>query len=248
MNTCTKVFLRKKEISGDRISLYLDFYPPIRNPHTNRLSRRESLGIYLYGHPSNAREREFNASMMEKQRLSAAVASSSSSTSSSASSTKRSCAWTSSNTSARSVSRSIRSGKSFTSTSRTVNTHSKVGQDAHSKMGHHGEPNRRYYFLYCIWTIYIGTTMLTVVEIQTIVHLYRSGDYSRRGIARKLGISRTTVDKVLAQYEATQETSDNEALDNLLTLQPAYNSRGRKPRKLSQSIATEIDKYLELNA
>ncbi len=66
MNTCTKVFLRKKEISGDRISLYLDFYPPIRNPHTNRLSRREGLGIYLYGHPANAREREFNASMMEK--------------------------------------------------------------------------------------------------------------------------------------------------------------------------------------
>lgn len=90
--------------------------------------------------------------------------------------------------------------------------------------------------------------MLTVVDIQTIVHLYRSGDYSRRGIARKLGISRTTVDKVLAQYEATQETSDNEALDNLLTLQPAYNSRGRKPRRLSQSIAAEIDRYLELNA
>ena len=66
MNTCTKVFLRKKEISGDRISLYLDFYPPIRNPHTNRLSRREGLGIYLYGHQANACEREFNASMMEK--------------------------------------------------------------------------------------------------------------------------------------------------------------------------------------
>lgn len=89
--------------------------------------------------------------------------------------------------------------------------------------------------------------MLTVVEIQTIVHLYRSGDYSRREIARKLGISRTTVNKVLAQYEATQETSDNEALENLLTLQPAYNSQGRKPRKLSQAIAAEIDKYLELN-
>ena len=29
-------------------------------------SRREGLGIYLYGHPANAREREFNASMMEK--------------------------------------------------------------------------------------------------------------------------------------------------------------------------------------
>lgn len=66
MNTCTKVFLRKKRNIGRPHSLYLDFYPPIRNPHTNRLSRREGLGIYLYGHPANAREREFNASMMEK--------------------------------------------------------------------------------------------------------------------------------------------------------------------------------------
>ncbi|MDE6522358.1 MAG: helix-turn-helix domain-containing protein [Muribaculaceae bacterium] len=79
-----------------------------------------------------------------------------------------------------------------------------------------------------------------MIDIQTIVHLYRNGDYSCLGIARKLGISRTTVDKVLAQYEATQETSDNEALDNLLTLQPAYNSQGGKPRRLSDAIAAEI--------
>ncbi len=87
-----------------------------------------------------------------------------------------------------------------------------------------------------------------MVVIQTTLHLYRSGDYSRRGIARKLGISRTTVDTVLAQYEATQETSDNEALDNLVTLQPAYKSRGLKPRRMSMSIAAEIERYLELNA
>ncbi|MCM1077772.1 MAG: site-specific integrase [Bacteroides sp.] len=66
MDTCTKVFLRRKEISGERISLYLDFYPPIRNPHTNRMSRREGLGIYLYKNPKNANEREFNATMEEK--------------------------------------------------------------------------------------------------------------------------------------------------------------------------------------
>lgn len=89
--------------------------------------------------------------------------------------------------------------------------------------------------------------MLTVVEIKTIVHLYRSEDYSRRGIARKLGISRTIVDKVLARYDAIQETSDNETLENLLTLQPVYNSQVRKPRKLSEAIATEIAKNLELN-
>ena len=66
MNTCTKVFLRKKAISGGRISLYLDFYPAIRNPHTNRMSRRETLGIYIYASPKNERERQFNASMEEK--------------------------------------------------------------------------------------------------------------------------------------------------------------------------------------
>ena len=66
MNTCTKVFLRKKAISGGRISLYLDFYPAIRNPHTNRMSRRETLGIYIYAAPKNERERQFNASMEEK--------------------------------------------------------------------------------------------------------------------------------------------------------------------------------------
>lgn len=66
MNTCTKVFLRKKAISGGRISLYLDFYPAIRNPHTNRMSRRETLGIYIYASPKNEREKQFNASMEEK--------------------------------------------------------------------------------------------------------------------------------------------------------------------------------------
>lgn len=66
MNTCTKVFLRRKEISGGRTSLYLDFYPPVRNPNTNRLSRREGLGIYIYTNPKTVREREFNASMEEK--------------------------------------------------------------------------------------------------------------------------------------------------------------------------------------
>ena len=66
MNTCTKVFLRQKAISGGRISLYLDFYPAIRNPHTNRMSRRETLGIYIYASPKNERERQFNSSMLEK--------------------------------------------------------------------------------------------------------------------------------------------------------------------------------------
>lgn len=43
----TKVKLRTKPISGNRQSLYLDFYPAITNPETGELTRREFLGLML---------------------------------------------------------------------------------------------------------------------------------------------------------------------------------------------------------
>ncbi|MVM34030.1 tyrosine-type recombinase/integrase [Spirosoma sp. HMF4905] len=46
-----KVTLREKKISGGRKSLYLDFYPPIPNPETSQLTRREFLGLYLFEKP-----------------------------------------------------------------------------------------------------------------------------------------------------------------------------------------------------
>lgn len=48
-HTCTKVTVRQRAIRNDRISLYLDYYPAVRNPETMQMSRREYLGIYLYG-------------------------------------------------------------------------------------------------------------------------------------------------------------------------------------------------------
>ena len=42
-----KVKLREKKISGNRISLYLDFYPAVPNPKTGELTRREFLGLYI---------------------------------------------------------------------------------------------------------------------------------------------------------------------------------------------------------
>lgn len=42
--TCTTVTLRQRPIRNGRISLYLDYYPAVRNPKTMKLSRRE----YLY--------------------------------------------------------------------------------------------------------------------------------------------------------------------------------------------------------
>ena len=66
MNTCTKVSLRKRPIKNGMISLYLDFYPAIRVPETNRMTRREYLGIYIYANPINKLQREFNEDMLNK--------------------------------------------------------------------------------------------------------------------------------------------------------------------------------------
>jgi integrase len=44
----TKVKLRQKPISGNRESLYLDFYPAIQHPETGEPTRREFLGLYLH--------------------------------------------------------------------------------------------------------------------------------------------------------------------------------------------------------
>lgn len=51
--TCTNVTLRQKTLRNDHISLYLDYYPAIRNPYTMKMSRREFLGIYIYAKPKN---------------------------------------------------------------------------------------------------------------------------------------------------------------------------------------------------
>jgi site-specific recombinase XerD len=42
-----KVTLRQKPISNNRLSLYLDYYPPIENAKTGELTRREFLSLYI---------------------------------------------------------------------------------------------------------------------------------------------------------------------------------------------------------
>ena len=51
--TCTNVTLRQKPLRNDRISLYLDYYPAIRNPYTMKMSR----GIPRHLHLCQAQER-----------------------------------------------------------------------------------------------------------------------------------------------------------------------------------------------
>jgi len=57
-----KVTLREKKISKGRKSLYLDFYPAIRNPATGKTTRREFLGLYIYEKPRSPFETQENKS------------------------------------------------------------------------------------------------------------------------------------------------------------------------------------------
>ena len=68
-NICTKVTVRRRPIKNGQTSLYLDFYPPIRNPKTGKLSRREYLGLYIYTNPVERFQQEYNKSMIQKAEI-----------------------------------------------------------------------------------------------------------------------------------------------------------------------------------
>jgi len=56
----TKVKLREKPMSGNRKSLYLDFYPPILHPKTGKPTRREFLKLYVFTKPRSYTEKDHN--------------------------------------------------------------------------------------------------------------------------------------------------------------------------------------------
>jgi integrase len=55
-----KVKLRQKPISGNRQSLYLDFYPAIPHPETGEPTRREFLGLYIFEKPKTPIDKQHN--------------------------------------------------------------------------------------------------------------------------------------------------------------------------------------------
>ena len=56
----TKVTLRKRLLPSGKITLYLNFYPPLRDPHTRKYVRHEYLGIYLVNKPRFQSDKEAN--------------------------------------------------------------------------------------------------------------------------------------------------------------------------------------------
>jgi integrase len=56
-----KVTLREKKLKTERISLYLDYYPPIIDPKTGNSTRREFLELYIFKNPKNQEDKKHNA-------------------------------------------------------------------------------------------------------------------------------------------------------------------------------------------
>jgi len=61
----TKTKLRQKVISGNRQSLYLDFYPAIPHPETGQPTRREFLGLYLMDKPKHPLDKQANKETLQ---------------------------------------------------------------------------------------------------------------------------------------------------------------------------------------
>lgn len=64
-----KVKLRQKAISGNRQSLYLDFYPAIPHPETGELTRREFLNMFLINEHEIKEQKYFDANNKEQKRF-----------------------------------------------------------------------------------------------------------------------------------------------------------------------------------
>ncbi len=60
-----KVKLREKKISGNRQSLYLDFYPAIPHPETGEPTRREFLGMYIFDNAKNPFNKQHNKETLQ---------------------------------------------------------------------------------------------------------------------------------------------------------------------------------------
>jgi len=54
------VYLRRKPLKGNKLSLYLDIYPPIPHPETGKLTRRHFLGLHIYKNPKTDIEKNHN--------------------------------------------------------------------------------------------------------------------------------------------------------------------------------------------
>lgn len=94
----------------------------------------------------------------------------------------------------------------------------------------------------------IRDKMITMVDRQQIIHMYRTLGYSKRAIGRSLEINRKTVAKVISEYESSLSCLDPESsLETLLTRKPVYDSSSRKRKVITGALQELIDTCLKDN-
>lgn len=59
------ITLRQKEITNNKYSLYLDYFPPVISPKTGKETRREFLKLQIYKSPASTKEKEHNKTTIE---------------------------------------------------------------------------------------------------------------------------------------------------------------------------------------
>jgi len=52
--------LRKKQLKSGKLSLYIDYYPPVWNPHKKQYTRREFLNLHIHANPVTSLEVQEN--------------------------------------------------------------------------------------------------------------------------------------------------------------------------------------------
>ena len=60
-----KVTLREKPLKSDKVSLYLDYYPPIILPDTGKKTRREFLNLYIDNNPKTPEAKKQNKETLQ---------------------------------------------------------------------------------------------------------------------------------------------------------------------------------------
>ena len=65
----TKVNIRMKPISGNRQTLYLDYYPPIPHPISGKATRREFLKLFLFDEIKHERQIYIDENGTEQMRF-----------------------------------------------------------------------------------------------------------------------------------------------------------------------------------
>ena len=63
------VTLRKRILPRGKITLYLDFFPPVYNPKTHKLYRREYLSLFLVPKPKSSIEKALNSENLYKAEI-----------------------------------------------------------------------------------------------------------------------------------------------------------------------------------